>query len=214
MESNKKNQMWLSLLFAMSYVPKNKTMHKEGRPQHSFLYISKGKYLYKFDKTFFTAQSGDVVYIPKGSIYTYEITSQNTYARQVEFEINDPSFSFITHPVKIQEIENSEKIFIEIVKNYGINNQKCYFKALSNLYLLCTFIPEKEKASRETSSKIKPAVEYIELHCAEKIDIKYLSDMCFMSEAQLRRHFKKLYNMSPITYKNNFRIHIMNMFAN
>lgn len=206
LDNNNKNKMWISLLFAMSYVPKNNKMHKEGRPQHTFLYISKGEYIYKYGSNTFTARSGDVIYIPKGSVYTYEITSQSTYSRQVEFEINNPSFSFITHPVKIEGIANAENIFKEIIKNFGVNTQKYYFKALSSLYLLCTFIPEEEKRKHEFFAKIKPAVEYIELHCAEKISVKYLSDMCFMSQAQLRRHFQKFFNMSPITYKNNFRI--------
>lgn len=196
----------VSLLFAMSYEPRNKIMRVNGRPQHTFLYISNGEYRYTFNKETFTAKSGDLVYVPKGAVYSYEVTSENTYCHQVEFALESSDFPVTLCPQKIIGIDNAEKNLKEIIENYDVNNTTKHLRALGTLYTLCSYIPLKQKKSSEVDSRISAAVEYIESHCAKKIDIQTLADLCFMSQSQLRRYFIREYKMSPITYKNRYRI--------
>jgi AraC-like DNA-binding protein len=200
------NDMWISLRFAMSYRPKNRKMSIKSRPQHTFVYIADGEYCYRFGKETLIAKSNDLVYVPKGATYTYEIVSETAYIRQVDFEINNPSFPFVDTPKIIDAVTNAENSLKEIIENFGTNNPKKLLSALGKLYEFCAFLPTKEPQFSDISSKIWPAVEYIEAHCAEKIDVQTLADLCFMSQAQLRRYFKHQYQMSPITYKNRSRI--------
>ena len=207
METNENHKdMWVSLLFAMSYYPKNRKMNVKSRPQHTFVYIVDGEYRYRFGKETLIAKSGDLIYVPKCSTYTYDILSNTAYIRQVEFNINNSSFQFADNPQIIENVPKAESLLKKCIENFGINNSKNYFKALCGLYELCEFIPSKQSRKLDVDGKIGPAIEYIETHCAEKFEIQHLADICFMSQAQLRRHFKSQYKMSPITYKNRFRV--------
>jgi AraC-like DNA-binding protein len=199
--------MSVTLQFAMSYVPKIRKKQILNRPQHTFLYIVEGEYLYRTDnKESFTAMSGETLYIPKDASYSYEIISETVYAHQIEFEINDPSFTYVSRPMKIIVPETAEEIFKTVVTLFGSKNHKKYYAALASLYTLCSYIPEKEEAVSDAKEKIRPAVKYIEAHCTEKIELQKLADMCFMSKSQLGRYFKSQYNTTPISYKNRFRI--------
>lgn len=199
-------EITLSLLIAMSFEPRNKKMRINGRPQHTFLYISNGEYRYTFNKETFIAKSGDLVYVPKGAVYSYEIISENTYCHQVEFALESSDFPVALCPQIIIGIDNAEKNLKEIIENYGVNNTTKHLRALGTLYTLCSYIPLKEEKPSDVDSRIRSAIEYIESHCAEKIDIQTLADLCFMSQSQLRRYFIREYKISPITYKNRYRI--------
>lgn len=199
-------KIWLSLLFAMRYHPQNKTMSINSRSQHTFMYIIEGEYEYRFDKQEFTAKADDIIYVPKGATYSYKIISQRAYCYQVEFDIHNSSISYVTHPCKTNTFEGVKDYFEKIINLYNTNDPSSYLEALSCLYKISTLIPTQNAAEKESDSKIQPAIEYIEAHYKEKVDIGYLAKLCFMSESQLRRYFKKEYQMSPITYKNRFRI--------
>ena len=198
--------MRLLLKFAMSYYPKNRKMSIKSRPQHTFLYIRDGEYCYRYDREVLCVKSGELLYIPKGATYSFEVVSPTVYIRQVEFEIINPSFQFSNVPKIIEGIENAEALLKNIIENYGKSNPKNYFCALGDLYKLCEFIPEEESKQSDVGGKIRAAALYIEAHCEEKIDVQKLADLCFMSQSQLRRYFKAKYNMSPITFKNRFRV--------
>lgn len=205
-ENENQRDMWISLLFAMSYYPKNRKMSIKSRPQHTFVYVADGEYCYRFGKEMLVAKSGDLIYIPKGATYNFEIVSDIAYINQVEFLINNPSFEFAVTPEVIKNVPKAESLLKQSIENFGINSSESYFKALSSLYELCSFIPAKQPRQSDIGGKISRAVEYIEAHCAEKINIQTLADLCFMSQAQLRRCFKSQYKVSPITYKNRFRV--------
>ncbi|MBO5726198.1 MAG: helix-turn-helix transcriptional regulator [Clostridia bacterium] len=206
MNGNELNNMQVNLLYAMSFEPKNKKMSINGRTQHTFLYIEQGAFYYKFAKETFTATSGNLVYIPKGATYSFEVVSENTYCWQVEFDITDVNFSYAVVPQIIYNCSDAETVLKRIVLCYGENNQNSYFLAVSSLLYLCSFISEQVSEKAGSESRIKPAVEYIETHYAENFNIDQLAQLCFMSQSQLRRYFSSKYKMSPVTYKNRFRI--------
>lgn len=207
MENNESfKNVYLSLLFAMEYHPYNIKMNIYGRHQHSFLYIIEGEYNYRFEKQFFTARTGDLLYIPKGSVHSYEIVSNTTHCLQVEFAIQGGNLSFSSHPIKLQNCENAETLIRNIVELFGTNQPSDFFEAQSCLYKLFAALTVQIYKALDKESRIQPAVTYIENHYKEKFDIDLLAKLCFMSQSQLRRNFKKEYNMSPITYKNSFRI--------
>ena len=181
-------------------------MSIRGRHQHSFLYIAEGEYDYFFDKQHFTAKAGDLLYIPKGSEHSYEIISETAHCVQVEFAIQGGNISFSSYPIKLKNCDNAETLIRNIVKLYGTNQPSDYFEAQSCLYKLFAMLAMQLYKELDKKSRIQPAVAYIETHYKEKLDIDFLANLCFMSQSQLRRNFKKEYKMSPITYKNSYRI--------
>lgn len=54
--------------------------------------------------------------------------------------------------------------------------------------------------------KILPAIEYISHNYQEKLNIKKLADICFLSESFFRRCFREAMNDSPHTYLNRVRL--------
>ena len=197
--------IWLTLLFAMEYTPYNMKLNINGRPQHSFMYIEEGEYEYHFEKRGFVAAAGDLIYIPKGSVHSYKIRTEKAHCFQVEFDVNNEVI-FSTYPVKLEKSENAVELLKNIVVLFDTNLPANFFIALSALYKLCAILLGKLYKETVKNSRIQPAVTYIENHYNEKFDIEFLSKLCSMSQSQLRRNFKKEYNMLPITYKNRLRI--------
>ncbi len=191
------------LLFAIEYTPKKGSSAIKFRTQHSFLHVVKGKCIYRIGKDTLSVETGETAYLPKGASYSYEFEDE-CFCRQVEFDIVG-SFSALAHPYKLEYSDNPETLIKEIIRLYGRHDRASGFLALSRLYSLCALIPEGEKTAQR-ESRINPAVDYINEHFAEKLCVKTLANLCFMSEAQLRRHFKTELNTTPIEYKNRLRI--------
>ncbi len=65
---------------------------------------------------------------------------------------------------------------------------------------------DKKVADRQTINRIAPAVSYINAHYQENVSIKHLAEICFISEATLRRDFLCFAGISPMEYLQKVRI--------
>lgn len=63
----------------------------------------------------------------------------------------------------------------------------------------------KEAFSPIGKQSIKEVADYISLHYNENITAKQLSQICHLSESQLRRQFIAAYGLPPIAYRNRLR---------
>lgn len=187
----------------MEYSPKKKNAVLKSRPQHSFLQVIRGICEYKVGKEVITVSSGEIAYLPKRASYSYEFIG-DCYCRQVEFEIDRDIIDF-KRPFKLYDKEISKGYIDGIVRLYGQSGSRKRLAATGQLYCLCALIPEKKEA-KTRESRIKPAIDYINEHFCEKFSIGTLADLCFMSQAQLRRYFKAELNTTPIDYKNRLRV--------
>ncbi len=195
----------ISLLFAMKFKPKNVKMNIKSRHQHSFLYIQEGEYKYSFERQEFVAFAGDVLYIPKGASYSYNIITGKAYCYQLEFDMCD-DFLFSHYPVKFQKKEEGIQLIKNIVTLYDTTSLEDRFNAIGELYKLCALLAGQLYKQTVKTSHIQPAIVYIDNHYNKKIDMNYLAELCFMSQSQLRRYFKKEYNMTPTVYRNSLII--------
>lgn len=193
----------IKLLYAMEYSPKRRKAVLKSRPQHSFLHIIRGICEYKIGKEVITVSGGESAYLPKGASYSYEFIG-DVYCRQVEFD-TEGDITDLKKPFILSDKEISKNYIDEILKLYGLSGSRERLAATGQLYCLCALIPE-EKETKARESRIKPAIDYINEHFCEKFSIGTLADLCFMSEAQLRRYFKTEINTTPIDYKNRLRI--------
>ena len=54
-----------------------------------YLLIEEDTYTYRFSKHSFTVGKGEIVFLPKGARYTYEVLSDEALCYQFEFELHD-----------------------------------------------------------------------------------------------------------------------------
>lgn len=200
------NSMIITLMWTMKYHPTNRKMEISGRKQHSFLYIEEGLYQFHYGMQNFTASSGDLVYIPKGSVHSYEILSQNPFVYQIEFEIRNSEYRFSEYPIKLDQKNDAAGIIVDIVTRYHSTSLSEQLMAAGSLYTLCSILADQVQENDMKTSRIRPAIEYLEQHFHEKVDTEVLAQYCCMSASQLRRCFAKEFQTTPTAYKNRLRI--------
>lgn len=202
----------IKAVFAFKYYPKLLDNTIKSRGRSSLLYIIKGDYHYKTQDYDFFAKSGDTVYLPQGSSYSYKILSSESTVMQVEYILEEKSntetksITFSEHPVRICENSNEIKLLFEELLLYFSTDK---LKAISKVYdLIClckNCILNKEHYS-DDYKKIIPVIQYIESHITDKIYLNQLAEIANMSESHLRRIFSKNTGLSPIKYKNSVLI--------
>ena len=81
-------------------------------------------------------------------------------------------------------------------------------ESVSYFYLLLNDIYKKMENTPKPLLyiTIKPAVEYIEKNFSQPVSIKFLSNLCHMSESGFYKLFKKATGVTPIAYKHNIMI--------
>lgn len=196
----------ITLLWAMKYRPKNLKGDVKSRKQHSFLYVEDGIYRFSFEKDSFLAEKGDLVYVPKGSQHCFEIVNQKAVCYQIEFDAGDSSFCFSSTPVKLERDEKNVALLKDTVHLFHTGMLSDHLLALGSLCRLCSVLAGQIHGSARKKSRIRPALEYLEVHYHEKIDISVLADLCHLSLSQLRRCFANELQTTPTAYKNALRI--------
>ncbi len=205
MDPTNEKEFSATIRWAMKYIPKLKKMTVTNRVQYAILYIAEGDYLYTYDDKAFTAHAGDVVLSPQGGNYTYEITSESAVCYQIEFELEGFQ-SAVRTPTVIESSDDLPKLIKAVTEYYGKNDAQTHMLCLSAFYRICASIPLEDYKESAVKKRIRPAINYIETHYTEKTDPTHLAKLCCMSESTLRRCFNEELGVSPITYKNKFRI--------
>ena len=80
----------------MEYTPQIFRRQINNREHSSFLYIRQGTYHYRFLNDNFTAHCGELVYLPRGGNYRYEVIDKNARCLQIELDIADENGKYIT----------------------------------------------------------------------------------------------------------------------
>ncbi|MBE7037694.1 MAG: helix-turn-helix transcriptional regulator [Ruminococcaceae bacterium] len=181
------------------------------RPDNGLSLILKGKFIYTFlDNSFFTAQSGDVIYIPKGINYKVYFISDSDKssinASLINFIlINDEGKEFLFNDkiTKIYEDSSGKltQIFHKIIDLYMKNR---ILKAKSLCYKVFDEILSENNEKNMMS--LDDAIKYIKLNFNTPISISDIAQKCAMSESHFRRVFKERIKMSPVKYINTLRV--------
>lgn len=200
-------------ILMLRYTPKNLKANIISRPKSSFLYIENGRYKYTYKDSSFYANSGEFVYLPKGSQYMYEVLEKKTKCMQIEFELKHyiggllEDLCFSKYPVLIiQNLEIISKLIKDLIENY-LNNS---FFTLSILYKIIALSFNGEEfvynLGNNHIKKIRPAIDYMEKNFAKKTSISQLAEMCNMSVSHFRRTFQCSLGISPLKFKNSLLI--------
>lgn len=116
--------------------------------------------------------------------------------------------AFIVSKRKDPVVFNLIESFINIASQ-NIKDKKII---LSNLLKTIFIMKCKDKGVDTNEQKdltpIIPAINYINLHYMDKIDLNYLADLCCCSKSTLRRYFLNSTNKSPYQFIENVRLNI------
>ena len=185
---------------AMKYIPRVMEMTIKYRRCNSLLLVLKGEYLYTWEENGeaqeLRAGAGDLVYSPAQSCYDYRILTEDAEVIQLEFEMElDEPVALSAHPTA--KACSVEPVFYELLRHSASGDR---WRLMSSIYLLLSRMADGDSPS--ISLRIQPAVDHIAANFTRPISIPELAKLCYISESQLRRLFKKELGMTPVEYKN------------
>ena len=175
------------------------------RRYSSVLYIVEGRYGYGWDGGSAELSAEGMIYLPKGSSYSYKVRDGERFVCQLEFDTL---------------VDGEETVFAEAPTVFagggGISELMRTLTAagcgeytmMAGLYTLLGRLSESLKSSGTSRScrKIAPAIDYIDSHYAEDISSETLAAKCYLSESQMRRIFVSELGMPPVEYRTRVRI--------
>lgn len=182
---------------------------RNGREKHGFIYIASGKLLDTFqthDKVSLCATKGDLIFVPKGSIYTGMYLEENTKIKIIQFDLIAGELPpYLSAPGKI-ELPDAHKLVESFFRPVEAHTSYHPFYYLSCLYELLWKIDESYASVPKKYKKLQPALaEMIECYNENK-KVSYYAELCDMSEANFRRLFREYMGISPIDYRNDIRL--------
>ena len=194
---------WQSLIMSKAH---------SGRILNGFLLIDKGGCRYEWAEGEAELSSGSLIYLPKGSVHRVSVTEHEFSFYRVSFVLKDISdgeeIVFGTGPAVVTYAARQAMFDIcgELIKT--TMSKSNIFKSTS---LLCDFLTAVGKTIKDENSnpeygRIFAAIDHIEKHYAEEVDIKALADMCYLSEPHFFRLFKREIGDTPISYRNRLRV--------
>ena len=152
------------------------------------------------------AVKGDLIFVPKGSIYTGMYLEDDTNIKIVQFDLISGELpQYLSSPVKIDLPQASEMIeaFFEPVENH-ISQHPFYY--LSCLYGLLWKIDESYAKIPKKYKKLQPALSKMSECWRENHKVSHYAELCDMSEPNFRKLFREYMGMSPIDYRNDIRL--------
>ena len=190
--------------------PKNyRHSFKTGREKHGFIYVVSGKMLDTFvdcEVENLCSEKGELVFIPKGSVYTGAYQEDNTKIKIVQFDLLSGTLpQYLSTPVRI-DLPNAYELIEEFFNPIESHTVYHPFYYLSCLYRLLWKIDEGYSRLPLKYKKLQPALTEIVERWNENKKVSYYADLCDMSEPNFRRLFCEYMGVSPIDYRNDIRL--------
>lgn len=167
--------------------------------------LIEGKGRFRSNYCDFTIEPGEIVYIPRGCVYSSHWTSDKKirfYSLGFRFLEPEKQEGFL-----LQKLEDPLGVNQDIEKMYAYTAGDAPEQAVGLFYYLyakaCKTL-KKDILSKKYLS-VYPAVEYIRKHSLEEVTVSQLAEMCHMSEPYFYPVFKAEMGCSPIRYKNQLK---------
>lgn len=177
-----------------------------GRYSDAFVYFISGSVKYIFDSISFTANAGNVIFLPKNSFYEMQIIENAEYIC-IDFDFED------TKSIKNGEVyqgfpSSIRNDFEKFIYNWYRREPWCITEAFSAIYRIYSSILRAQyKNYNKSGKKTADAMKYILEHYTEPdLTINEVASEIGVSETHLRRLIKNKTSMSPIKYISYLRI--------
>lgn len=189
-----------------TFAPQSKVEYKNGRKNNLFHFATRGKRHYNVGGKEFDIQSGDVIFIPKGTVYSC-YTKDGGSGTGICFDMQNDGDLLFSKGVYVCNKADSIKL--------------CgYVKKMTDIYcttpsktvplkaLLLSLIYDFSKAYTGFDADyelLKPALDIIAERFCENLPVSVYAAACNMSESYFRKKFASCMGLSPIEYRNEFR---------
>lgn len=201
---SKYENLVIECINVMRFSPKILNSEIISRKYPSIVGVKTGKLIYTTDNYEVTELlTDDVIFLPKGSTYKYEMQSTN-----IIYQITFGTSDYLTEvlPKKLYKLNAFEssiflKSFSQLEKAYNESNLHSQLITISKIYELLSYLIEG-MLSEDYNRDVLPAIEYIEQNYRSVFKINFLADLCNMSENTFRKKFKNALGITPIQYKN------------
>ncbi len=183
---------------------KNKFSGKvENRASHVFFIRVCGGVSYDFGDKTLTVNEGELVFLPKGSSYTYRCLSDDAMYTSINFQCD---FSKTPDPCCFSLDNFYDKDFIanHFSSMWNLGTQADKYKCLSRFYNLLSYLSTIEHSDYSEKKKFKiiePAVNYLKEHiydCSLKTNNLHL--LCGVSDTYFRQIFVSNFGITPQEY--------------
>lgn len=190
-----------------------KTFQCIGAPkkQNLFLFLNgcKIKYIDKNGKTF-TASSGDVVYVPKGSEYKaqlFDFESHNSHTIGINFLLFDDAGESVCLSNDILVFQPNEKKILPMLFQKTLKFNKLEALLKNRIVLMEILLSlSADVFEKPVSCYVEKALQYLSEHVEENPSICKLAKLCNISEVYFRKQFKAYVGVSPQEYRNGLRL--------
>ncbi len=182
---------------------------RNGRNKHGFIYTVSGRMCNIFhdgEKKSIFVDPGELIFIPKNSVYTSVYLEEATEIKSVQFDLAYGKLpEYLSSPVKIELPNAGELIdsFFKPVKHHTSNHPFYY---LSCLYSLLWQVDESYSKIPIKYVKLQTALSEITEYWNKNETVAYYASLCDMSEVNFRRLFREYIGLSPIEYRNDLRL--------
>ena len=182
---------------------------RNGRGNNGFIYVVSGQMHYSVEgekKRDIYADVGELIFMPKGTVYTGIYAGADTSIKVAQFDILSGELpTYLSEPTKI-EVSNAKELidsFFRPTKNrlspHPFYYVSCLFELLSQIHETHSSMPKKYK-------RLRPAITEMSEHLSKNEPVFYYAELCNMSEVNFRRLFREYTGMSPIDYRNDLRL--------
>jgi len=173
------------------------------RKTHSFNIRLTGIMRYEFGDESITVNPGEMIYLPKGSVYTYGVESVEDSEcviinMHVDFDEQQPR----VYP--LNDIYCADFIMNHFSDSWNFGSTGDRYKCIARLYDLLSYMSNYDKLKYPEKSKFKviePAVNYLKKHIYDtSLKTDELHRLCGVSGTYFREIFIHRFGNSPKNY--------------
>ena len=185
----------------------------ESRNYDGFLFVTKGRGLYKNKQRKIELEKNSLVVLEKGEKYIakaldddfeYITTGYKILPESAVQKLGIPKFTDISgYPYIATLIEKILKTWEERSPLYTLRTRILIEQLLINLF----DIQSKANLYVKSESRVSPAIEYINRFYDKPISSDDLASLCKMSVSNFRKVFKKETGILPMQYREELRIY-------
>lgn len=188
---------------------KKQFLHTRGRPWDGLVWVRHGGCRYGIGGKELIARAGQILYLPRGAIYSMEILPEGYEVLFVDFLFADeaPKRAALYTPSRPEE---QEQLFFRMHRRYLAKDASSFCDCMSLLYRIYGRLTAEENAAylpSEARTKLERTRDHLLQNLSRAdLGVGELAGVAGVSEVYLRRLFHEGYGCSPNRYLVNARL--------
>jgi AraC-like DNA-binding protein len=174
-----------------------------GRPSHGLIFKLSGESVYRFDDFSLRLGRGEVLYIPKGTRYSYGKTSSED-SRYVLINFLTDAAPTKPEKYRLDGVLDFDDLCQRLSRQSLLDTPQEQYRSLALFYRTLDGICEAEKSTtgyNSTVHLIAPAASYLQNHIYDpELRVGELHTLCGISDTYFRKLFIRQFGVSPKQY--------------